>query len=119
MALILHCIDKSLWDVRKDLDFWGEEEISAEGFIHFSQPFYFWRVAPNFIGSSSEKVLLLADTEKLVSELRYEDADGCGREYPHLYGLMNNDAVIDVLPFSLDPSGNWIKNPELLDYQDK
>ena len=38
-------------------------------------------------------------------ELRYEDGDNCGREYPHVYGLINNNAVITVLPYLRDKDG--------------
>ena len=44
-------------------------------------------------------MLVCIDEDKLKSEVRYEDGDNCGREYPHVYGLINNDAVIKVLPF--------------------
>ena len=39
--------------------------------------------------------------------------EGCGREYPHIYGLVNREAVTAVLPYRRDAQGNWIKNPEL------
>ena len=119
MAIILHCIEKALWDRRQALSMWGEEELASEGFIHFSQPYYFWRVAPNFKDSKAERVLLVVDTDRLISELRCEDGNSCGREYPHLYGLMNNDAVVDTLPFEFDSKGNWIKNPELQEFSDE
>ena len=47
-----------------------------------------------------------------------EDSDGCGREYPHIYGALNLDAVEAVLPYLRDEDGNWMKNPELAEYPD-
>ena len=52
-------------------------------------------------------------------EVRYEDGDNCGREYPHVYGRINNDAVMTVLPFIKDKDGVWHKNPEFSNIQDK
>ncbi len=117
--MILHCMRKSLWEERKNKAVWGEQEVQAEGFIHCSTVEYFWRVAPNFKGSTDEFVLLCIDENKLLSEVKYEDGDNCGRAYPHVYGLINNDAVISVLPFLTDNNGDYVKNAELAHIEDK
>lgn len=64
-------------------------------------------------------VLLCIDEGKLNAEVRYEDSDHCGRAYPHIYGLVNNDAVMQVLPFLKNEDGTWIKNAEFSSIQDK
>lgn len=92
--MILHCMKKETWQERKNKQFWGKRNIEAEGFIHCSTVEYFWRVAPNFKEINEELLLLCIDESKLKSEVRYEDGDNCGRFYPHVYGLINNDAVI-------------------------
>lgn len=116
---ILHVMKKSTWEERKNKDFWGKRNIEAEGFIHCSQPEYFWRVAPNFKGGNEEFVILCIDENKLSSKVLYEDGDGCGRSYPHVYGTINSSAVTAVLPFLRDKDGKWIKNPELENFEDK
>ena len=64
-------------------------------------------------------VLLCIDEDKLNAEVRYEDSDNCGRAYTHIYGLVNNDAVMKVLPFLRNEDGTWMKNPEFADIPDK
>ncbi|MCI8484291.1 MAG: DUF952 domain-containing protein [Lachnospiraceae bacterium] len=110
--MILHCMKKSAWNQRKQKEFWGEEELEAEGFIHCSTIEYFWRVASNFKEITDEMVLICLDERRLTAEVRYEDGDHCGRSYPHVYGLINNDAVLQVLPFLRDEEGNYLENPE-------
>ena len=110
--MILHCMKQSTWEERKNKQYWGQRNIDAEGFIHFSTIEYFWRVAPIFSDVKEPLVLVCVDENKLIPEVRYEDGDNCGRYYPHVYGLVNNDAVLDVLPFLRDEKGNYIKNPE-------
>ena len=110
---------KETWQERKNKQFWGKRNIEAEGFIHCSTVEYFWRVAPNFKEINEELLLLCIDESKLKSEVRYEDGDNCGRFYPHVYGLINNDAVIAVLPFLRNENGDYVKNPELIDIADK
>ncbi|MBQ8830230.1 MAG: DUF952 domain-containing protein [Oscillospiraceae bacterium] len=116
--MILHCMKKATWDERKNKPSWGKRNIE-EGFIHCSTVEYFWRVAPNFIDVEDELVLLCIDEEKLISEVRYEDGDNCGRAYPHVYGLINNSAVINVLPFLKNEDGTYKKNHEFADIEDK
>ncbi|MBR5873092.1 MAG: DUF952 domain-containing protein [Oscillospiraceae bacterium] len=117
--MILHIMKKSTWEERKYKEFWGKRNIEAEGFIHCSQPEYFWRVAPNFDGITDEMVILCIDETKLSTQVKYEDGDNCGRSYPHVYGLINNSAVTEELPFLRNKKGNWVKNPELLNFEDK
>lgn len=117
--MIIHCMLKSKWDERKDKKEWGDEELKQEGFIHCSTIEYFWRVAPNFLDVEEPMVILCIDEKKLISEVRYEDGDNCGRFYPHIYGTVNNEAVIKVLPFLKAIDGKLQKNPEFLNTEDK
>ena len=117
--MILHCMKKAIWEKRNDKTVWGKQNIQSDGFIHCSTVEYFWRVAPNFKDIEEELVLLCIDENKLNAEVRYAAGDNCGRFYPHGYGLINNDAVIAVLPFIKDEDGNYIKNPELAHIKDK
>lgn len=64
-------------------------------------------------------LLICIDEEKLEAEVRYEDGDNCGRAYPHVYGLVNNSAVVEVLPFQRDENGKYIKNLEFAEIEDK
>ncbi|WP_105616426.1 DUF952 domain-containing protein [Vallitalea okinawensis] len=117
--VILHCMKKEKWnEVKRNPEF-GEKNLQIEGFIHCSSVEYFWRVAPNFTNIKDDLVLLCIDTDKLKAEIRWEDGDNCGREYPHIYGLINTNSVIKVLPYNKDIRGNWIKNEEFDTVQNK
>ena len=116
--MILHCMKKSLWEERKNKEYWGQRNLDAEGFLHCSTIEYFWRIVWLFEEEQDELLIVCIDEEKLESEVRYEDGDNCGRAYPHIYGLVNNGAVVDVLPFLRDVSGKYVKNLEFLDVDD-
>lgn len=117
--MILHCMKRTTWEERKHKPAWGNRNIQTDGFIHCSTAEYFWRVAPIFKDIEEELVLLCIDENKLKAEVRYEDGDNCGRFYPHVYGLINNDAVTAVLPFIKDENGNYRKNRELAHIEEK
>lgn len=111
--IILHCMRKSLWEKRKNRDSWGQKDIDQFGFVHCSTIENISRVTPNWKDINDDLVTLCIDTEKLKPKLLYEDLDDIGIKYPHIYGLVNNDAVIKVLPYNKDEQGNWIRNHEL------
>jgi uncharacterized protein (DUF952 family) len=117
--IILHCMKKETWEKVKTKKYFGEKNIALEGFIHCSPVKYMWRVAPNLKDIKDELVLLCIDTEKLESEVRWEDGDNSGRSYPHIYGLINIDAVTSVLPYLKDSEGNWIKNDKFNNVEDE
>ena len=117
--MILHCMKKSSWVTRKEKEYWGARNLEVDGFIHCSTPELFWRVAPNFKDTDEELVLVCIDEKKLESEVKFEDLDNCGRYYPHVYGLINNSAVIQILPFLKDKFGNFLKNEELSEYAEE
>lgn len=114
--MILHCMTKKSWETIKKAGVYSLPE--GQSFLHGSPVSFFWRVAPNFRETCDELVLLCVEEQKVSAEIRWEDSDGCGRKYPHIYGALNLDAVTMVLPYLRDKAGNWIKNPELAGYPD-
>jgi uncharacterized protein (DUF952 family) len=39
--------------------------------------------------------------------VRDEDLDGSGQTFPHIYGPLNLDAVVDVRPYVRAENGRW------------
>lgn len=117
--MILHCIKKTDWEDRKNKTSWGEEELAIDGFIHCSTIELFWRVTKFFEEVEDELVILCIDEDKLESEVIYEDKENTGKLFPHVYGLINNDAVVDVLPYLRNKKGQYTKNKEFLGFEDE
>ncbi|MCT8138425.1 DUF952 domain-containing protein [Anaerobacillus sp. CMMVII] len=114
--IILHCLKETSWQEGKNSMYYGKHYIVSEGFIHCSSIENFWRVAPNFKNIKDRLVLLCIDTDKVESEIKWEDDDNCGREYPHIYGELNLDSVVNVIPFLSEDDGDFILNEELKEY---
>ena len=118
--MIIHCMKKEAWKQVEHEDFWGEDEIRKSGFIHCSTVKYLWRVLPGFEDTDEDMVLLCIDERKLNTKLLYEDDETYqGRYYPHVYGPINNSAVVYVLDYLKDPDGHYLKNPELYHIADE
>lgn len=111
--VILHCLKQRDWEEAKNKPYYGSDYIKTEGFIHCSSIENFWRVAPNFKNIDEPLVLLCIDTDQVEAEIKWEDDGNYGREYPHIYGELNLDAVVNVVPFIRDEEGNFVLNEEL------
>jgi uncharacterized protein (DUF952 family) len=57
-------------------------------------------------------VLLGIDSSKVQAEIRYEEVNGT-EYFPHIYGALNTDAVIEVLDFEPSVDGHF-ELPKLL-----
>ncbi|WBW97389.1 DUF952 domain-containing protein [Oceanirhabdus sp. W0125-5] len=118
--IILHCVKKKNWDKVCNEKEYGYTDFKRNGFIHCSSIEYFWRVTEHFNEQDTEYVILCIDTDKVKAEIKWEDCDSNpGRYYPHIYGPIERNAIINVLPFLRDPNGNYIKNPEFNNIEDK
>ncbi|WP_128434586.1 DUF952 domain-containing protein [Streptomyces cyaneus] len=103
---ILHITERSLWDAAREH---GTYEISTrgrtlreEGFIHCSTRAQLPSVAAFLYGSydgPEELVVLVVDPARLGVPLKYEAPEPGGEEFPHVYGPIPVDAVVDVEPW--------------------
>lgn len=112
-VIILHCLRESQWNKCRENIKYGEESIKACGYIHCSSIENFWRVAPNFENIKVPLLLLCIDTNKVKANIKWEDEDNCGREYPHIYGELNLDSVVKVVPLLKNEQGNFILSNEV------
>ena len=110
---IFHCVRKKNYDSNAAV--YGEESIRICGFIHCSDLDTYYLVAPNFRDDYEERVLLLINTDKVISEIKWERSENW--EFPHIYGLLNTDAVEAILPHLWSEDRVWIPNDELKAYQ--
>lgn len=96
------------------------DSLSTEGFIHCSKPSQIVDVANSFYRGQQGLVLLVIDPTKLEPELKWEPPAEpeptharAGDLFPHLYGPLNLDAVVKVLPFEPGTDGSFSLPPEL------
>ncbi|MFC8225475.1 DUF952 domain-containing protein [Streptomyces sp. NPDC057287] len=98
---LLHLTEQPLWEAARRA---GTYEMSTrgrtlreEGFIHCSLPHQLPSVARALYGSEREGlVVLVIDAGRLPSPVRYEAMEPGGEEFPHLYGPLPADAVVEV-----------------------
>ena len=93
MALF-HIVDRATWDRVRGGAEYRAASLEAEGFIHLSGDHQWLATVNRFFRGRSDLVLLVIDPDRLRAEVRYEPADG--DHFPHLYGPLNLDAVVEV-----------------------
>ncbi len=82
----------------------GSSQDQADGFIHFSTGAQVEESARRHRAGQSGLVLLVVDCACLGEALRWEEARE-GQSFPHLYGPLALNAVMEVHDLPLDPHG--------------
>lgn len=123
--MILHIVEKDIWEDLLLFENYTSNNLNREKFIHGSSAHNIEFVAPHFI-NDKEYVILVIDEHLLSSEVRYEDDGNYGTKYPHIYGPINIDSVVDVLPFVVDKNTFCLNSDlrnlievKIVDYNDK
>ena len=99
MAIIFHITTRAAWTSAKTKGSYRAERFPIEGFIHCSTRDQVVQVADARFRGQTGLVLLCIDTAKVTAEIRYENLEGGQQLFPHIYGEINNDAVVQVAEF--------------------
>jgi len=87
--------------------------LENDGFIHCSDIDQVIEVADNLFEGEKDLVILCIDEERVDPELVYEDCYDSGEEYPHIYGPIDTDAVLEVYKFERNKEGGFKLPDEL------
>ena len=111
MATILHLAFPDQWVAAREAGSyrWSTRGMSLDDgatFIHASRPEQVSMVA-NFVYDDVDEplCLLVIDTGRLVSAVCEEQVGE--QMFPHIYGPLNLDAVVDVRPYERGADGRW------------
>uniref|UniRef100_A0A832H4D7 DUF952 domain-containing protein n=1 Tax=Oscillatoriales cyanobacterium SpSt-402 TaxID=2282168 RepID=A0A832H4D7_9CYAN len=104
MNLVFHITPRSHWQHAQQIGAYQAASLDSEGFIHCSTADQVIWVANSFYQGQSGLVLLCISTDQLQSELRFDSIE-TGAQFPHIYGALNLDAVIQVLEFEPNANG--------------
>lgn len=105
-AFIIHLCSQTDWEHALESGEYRAASLDEVGFIHCSQPAQIEWVANQYYRGNPDLVLLWINPSRLVSGLRWEEADG--KSFPHIYGPLNLEAVIVVQPYPLGPEGTFL-----------
>lgn len=98
MPEILHVTSRAGWEQAATDGEYRGDTLTTEGFIHCCLPDQLAGVVARYFRGRSSLVVLSLDAERLTSPLRWETPPGSDEEFPHVYGPVNLDAVVEVVP---------------------
>jgi uncharacterized protein (DUF952 family) len=97
--MIFHITTRSQWEQAQQLGEYRADSLATEGFIHCSTSAQVVWVANRFYSGQTGLVLLKVERDRLQNPLQFDEIE-TGELFPHLYGALNLDAVVEVLEFN-------------------
>ncbi|HET6995800.1 MAG TPA: DUF952 domain-containing protein [Chitinophagaceae bacterium] len=98
MPVICHVTSVDAWNEAKTKGFYEHPSLKEEGFIHCSEDRQVSGVLSRYFEGQINLIKLLIDTEKLGSRLVFDWSPSSADTFPHVYGPINLDAVIEIVP---------------------
>jgi uncharacterized protein (DUF952 family) len=97
MPTIYHVTTANDWSEAKTKNFYEHPSLTAEGFIHCSQEHQVAGVLERYFAGKTDLLKLVIDTDKLTSKFVFDWSPSTADTFPHVYGTINIDAVVDVV----------------------
>ncbi len=104
--MIVHISQRQQWLAARETDSYEVDSLESEGFIHCSRPEQLVKTANSFFRGQQDLVLLKIDPALVDAEIRYE-ALASDEAFPHIYGPLNRNAVIQVIDFAPGTDGEF------------
>ena len=105
MRLTYHLTPREWFEASAPNAALGAPSLAGEGFIHFADVDQVVGVANRAFRGERDLVLLCVSPERLTADVKREYAEDAGEAFPHLYGALNLDAVVQVVALSEGPDG--------------
>jgi uncharacterized protein (DUF952 family) len=111
-AMILHILRRNEWELALRQGSYRPPSLDTEGFIHCSTIDQAIDTANIFFRGARDLLLLRIDERKLTSTLKFEAPATAGdarprTQFPHIYGPLDLDAVIDAVEFPSEADGSF------------
>lgn len=99
--VIYHLTTVPEWEVAQDKGIYDPHSFQRDGFVHCCTQDQLEHVMERHFEKHENLIKLVIDPTRLLHPLKYEHNKDYNREYPHVYGPLNLEAVTQVV--FLDP----------------
>ena len=110
VSVLVHLCSNQEWAAAQTSGALRPESLDVNGFVHLSSPEQVHLPANRLYAGRTDLVLLRIDPARLSSPVRWEagvPTDPDGMVFPHLYGELPVNAVINVTPYLPDQRGRF------------
>ena len=104
--LLFHLTSKEEWKAYSKEGYINPESLTTEGFIHTSTGEQVEETANRIFKGREDMLLLVIDPLRIQEPIKHEKAEN-GEVYPHIYGKISLDAIIDKLTLMPAKNGNF------------
>lgn len=108
MAILYHITGRAEWEAAQERGLYRGDSLDGEGFIHCSTAEQVVRVADSWFRGQRGLVVLEIEGERVAAEVRYENLEGGEELFPHIYGVLNLDAVVRVVALQVGDDGCFL-----------
>ncbi|BBY54267.1 DUF952 domain-containing protein [Mycobacterium koreense] len=108
--ILVHLCSAEDWRAARRRGHLQPPSLGSVGFIHLSTPQQVHLPANRLFADRTDLVLVHIAAERLDAPLRWEPGvpgDPAGMLFPHLYGTVPVDAVVDVTAYRPGPDGRF------------
>jgi uncharacterized protein (DUF952 family) len=107
MATTYHLVPRPYFEAQDPADDYRPESFEQEGFIHTTDGTDELILTANRHCRTDPRpyLVLEIDLARVAAPVRYEDPR---RIYPHIYGPLNRDAIVEVRPMRRQPDGTFL-----------
>ena len=109
---LLHLVAASDFD-EAGAEPYEPDSLASEGCVHCSSADQVAGTARLLFAGTHDLLLLVIDPRRLGgAEVRWEDTYGIGQTFPHVYGPIPREAIVEVRAYPPGRGGRWAR-PEL------
>lgn len=105
--LLFHLTTKENWNEHKQSGNYEPESLDSEGFIHCSSGSQVEDTANRLFAGQDQILLLVIDASMIREDIKYEKDEETGEKFPHIYGPISVNAVIDKIEVRAEDDGQF------------
>lgn len=105
--LLFHITTRKQWKESNKDGRYLPESLDTEGFIHASRGEQLEDTANRLFSDRNKILLLVIETSRLAPEVKFEEDPDSGEKFPHIYGPLNMDAIVDKIEVYAEKNGRF------------
>jgi uncharacterized protein (DUF952 family) len=111
--VIYHILRAAEWESASRNPVYAPAAFATDKFIHCCKAEQLEYVVEHYFQEKQDLVILCIDAEIVNAPVKYEDLNGEGMSFPHIYGVLNTNCVRKAVPLPC-ADGTFVVPSEIL-----
>lgn len=106
--LLFHATTREIWKESQKNGLYKPPSLESDGFIHCSRGSQLEDTVNRHFKGYQKILLLVIDLTTLDNEqIKYEEDEEIGEKFPHIYGALSINAIIDKIDIRSESNGEF------------